>query len=165
MMNPDDKGERKSRRRFGAPKNWRTTFLHGLAETSNVKASAEIADISQSWVYKTRREDDDFARQWLEALCDGYDRLEMDLLHRLRCGVGQDASETKFDNTTAIRLLSMHKGDVARARALRDNREETAVLESLDAMIDAMRDRAARNAGAPTAADAATEGDPDHDGG
>jgi predicted lipid-binding transport protein (Tim44 family) len=138
-------GVGKPRRRFGAPKNWRIQFLAALAETSNVTASADKAEISPSWVYKTRREDHAFARQWLVALCDGYDRLEMDVLKRLRDGEKRDGGETRFDNAAAIRLLSLHKGDVARARALRDNSEEDAVLESIDAMIDAMRERSSAN--------------------
>jgi hypothetical protein len=146
-MTVDTHGARKPRRRFGAPKNWRTTFLGALAETSNVKASAELADISQSWVYKTRREDQEFARQWLEALCEGYDNLEMDLVHRLRNGEIRDADGRKFDNAAAIRLLALHKADVARARALRDDLTEQAVLASIDAMLDAMRERTAANTG------------------
>lgn len=145
MTKSEDDG-RKSRRRFGAPKNWRTTFLTALAETSNVSASAERADISRSWVNKTRREDPGFARQWLAALCEGYDNLEMDVLNRLRTGESRDPEGNKYDNAAAIRLLSLHRADVARARALRDNDDEEAVLESIDAMIDAMRGRAAANA-------------------
>ena len=47
-----------------AKKNWQRIFINALAETSNVKAACETASISQSLVYKTRREDADFARQW-----------------------------------------------------------------------------------------------------
>ncbi|RZJ96243.1 MAG: hypothetical protein EOO76_19820 [Novosphingobium sp.] len=134
------------RRRYGAPKNWRVTFLAALAETSNVTASAQRADISLSWAYKQRREDTEFARRWIEALCEGYDNLEMDVLHRLRAGALVDAAGHKHDNASAIRLLVMHKADVARARALKDDDDEQAVLESIDAMIDAMRQRGAANA-------------------
>ncbi len=145
-MTKSEDGGGKPRRRFGAPKNWRTTFLIALAETSNVSASAERADISRSWVNKTRREDPSFARQWLAALCEGYDNLEMDVLNRLRNGETHDPDGKKHDNAAAIRLLSLHRADVARARARRDNDDEEAVLESIDAMIDAMRARAAANA-------------------
>jgi hypothetical protein len=145
-MSKSENGAPKSRRRFGAPKNWRHTFLAALADTSNVSAAAERADISLSWVYKTRREDPAFAQQWLSALCEGYDNLEMDLLYRLRVGESRDTAGNKHDNAMAIRLLTMHRTDAARARALRDNCDEQAVLESIDAMIDAMRERAAANA-------------------
>ena len=75
------------------------------------------------------------------------------MLHRLRTG----ESDRKYDNATAIRLLAAHRETIARERARRDNRDEQAVLDSIDAMIDQMRERAAANA-----ALLAEEGD-DHD--
>ncbi len=134
------------RRRFGAPKNWRQTFLASLADTSNVSAAAEAADISLSWVYKTRREDPEFARHWFAALCEGYDNLEMDLLHRLRSGEAKDAEPRKYDNATAFRLLSVHRQSVAREKAIQEDDDEQAVLASIDAKLDAMRERAHQNA-------------------
>lgn len=145
-MTKSHDGARASGRRHGAPRNWRETFLATLAETSNVSASAERADISLSWAYKTRREDAEFARRWFVALCEGYDNLEMDLLHRLRTGETKDSEGRKFDNTTSLRLLMAHRESAARERALADNRDEQEVLDSIDAMIDEMRCRAAANA-------------------
>jgi hypothetical protein len=136
------------RRRFGAPKNWRQTFLANLADTSNVSAAAEAADISLSWVYKTRREDPHFARQWFAALCEGYDNLEMDLLHRLRSGEAKDTEAPKYDNATAFRLLSVHRQSVAREKAIQEDEDEQAILASIDAKLDAMRERAQQNAAA-----------------
>ena len=63
-MTHDNDGAPVRRRRFGAPKNWREQFLACLAETSNVTAAAQCADISLSWVYKTKREDRGFAQAW-----------------------------------------------------------------------------------------------------
>lgn len=63
-----------------ARKNWQSIFINELAESSNVKQACEAAGVSQSLVYKTRREKADFARQWYAALTEGYDNLEMDLL-------------------------------------------------------------------------------------
>jgi hypothetical protein len=143
-----------SGRRHGAPKNWRQTFLAALADTSNVTAAAERADISPSWVYKTRREDAEFARLWLRALCEGYDNLEMDLLHRLRCGEGKETDGRKFDNATAFRLLVAHKQNVARQHALRDNESEEEILAAINAKLDAMRERE-RQVAAMLAEDAA----------
>jgi len=135
-----------SRRRHGAPKNWRRTFLDALAETSNVSAAAERSEISLSWVYKTRRDDGEFARGWQTALCEGYDNLEMDLLFRLRSGQSKDTEGNKYEFATALRLLSQHRATVARERAMRDNCDEQAVLDSIDQMIDEMRERSAANA-------------------
>lgn len=144
-MNQPKDGAKAPGRRRGAPENWRQTFLAALAESSNVTASAASADISPSWVYKTRREDHSFARSWLAALCEGYDNLEMDLLCRLRNGESKDTADRKFDNATALRSLIAHRTSVAQERALRDNRNEQEVLDSIDAMIDKMRERAAAN--------------------
>jgi hypothetical protein len=134
------------KRRFGAPRNWRQPFLANLADTSNVSAAAEAAQISLSWVYKTRREDAQFARQWFAALCEGYDNLEMDLLHRLRSGEAKEADPRKYDNATAFRLLSVHRQSVAREKAIQEDDDEQAILSSIDAKLDAMRERAQQNA-------------------
>jgi hypothetical protein len=128
-------------KRTRAPRNWRQTFLATLADSSNISEAAESAQISVSWVYKTRREDPEFFRKWLNALCEGYDNLEMDLLHRLRTGETKDADGRKFDNATAFRLLVAHKQSVARQHAMRDNESEEEILASINAKLDAMRER------------------------
>ena len=122
-------------------KHWRTYFLAALIETSNVKASAEQAGISPSRAYRVRREDPDFAAQWRAALCEGYENLEMDLLGYLRNPV----ADHKLDVPNGIRLLTLHRQFVAQHRALTDDRSEQEVLDSIDAMIDEMRERAAAN--------------------
>ena len=49
------------RRLYNAPKNWPDIFLNHLAETSNIRASADAANVSQTMVYKKRRADPEFA--------------------------------------------------------------------------------------------------------
>ena len=140
-----------SPRRHGSPKNWRHTFLVGLAETSNVTASAQMAAISPSWVYKTKREDPGFADAWLIALCEGYDNLEMDLLCRLRSGEPRD-SAVKHDNATVLRLLLAHKDTRARYQALQDNVSAEQVRASIDAKLARLREQVlAREADEPSA--------------
>lgn len=136
-------------------KHWRTYFLAALVETSNVTASAEKAGISPSRAYKVRREDPGFAVQWRVALREGYENLEMEVLGYLRC---PDLGH-KIDVTNAIRLLSQHRQSVAQDRALEDNRSEGEVLDSIDAMIDDMRERAAANAAFLTKANASDNAD------
>lgn len=138
---PDGKQPSQSRRRFGTPKNWRATFLATLADTSNISAAATAADISLSWVYKTRREDAEFRRRWFDALCEGYDNLEMELLHRLRMGESKDADAPKFDNAIAFRLLTQHRDNVAKTKAQRDDESEEEIIASINAKLDAMRSR------------------------
>lgn len=67
-------------------RSWEARFLDRLCATSNVTASARAAGIDVSTVYRLRRESPDFAARWRDALCEGYDNLEMDLLHRMRTG-------------------------------------------------------------------------------
>ncbi|OYW46080.1 MAG: hypothetical protein B7Z08_07925 [Sphingomonadales bacterium 32-68-7] len=123
-------------------KHWRTFFLQKLAETSNIKASADYAEIASSRAYKARREEPDFAADWRAALLEGYEHLEMEVLGYLR----NADPEHKMDVGAALKLLAAHSHAVARERALADNRDEQEVLDSIDAMIDAMRERAAANA-------------------
>lgn len=122
-------------------KHWRTHFLQALAETSNVTQSAAAAGVAPSRAYKVRREDPDFKAQWVEALCEGYDHLELEALGHLRAA---DPAR-KFDVASAIRLLTMHREAVAAERARAENRDPQSVLDSIDAMIDQMRERRAAN--------------------
>ncbi|BBC71606.1 conserved hypothetical protein [Altererythrobacter sp. B11] len=142
---PASKGAKPSRRRYGAPKNWRDTFIAALGETSNVSAAAQAADISLSHVYKSRRDDPHFARRWFEALSEGYDNLEMELLCRLRSGQTEEVDEAgnrrKYDLGTAFRCLFAHRETVAREKGRRTLDSEAATIASVNAKIDAMRAR------------------------
>jgi hypothetical protein len=131
-------------RKYGAPKNWRDKFLAALAETSNISAAADIADISLGWVYKTRREDPDFKARWYAALAEGYDNLEMELLAHLRGSEAGGAGEAsrKFDTGTALRCLTAHRESVAREKGRRTLADEAATIASINTKIDAMRERA-----------------------
>lgn len=121
---------------------WMPNFLAALAETSNVAAAATKAAVTKAHVYKLRREEPEFARQWQGALCEGYDNLEFELLDRLRNGIVGDADGRKFDNAVALRLLTAHRESVSRERALRDNENAAEVIASIDAKLDRMRERA-----------------------
>lgn len=122
--------------------HWRVYFLEHLIETSNVSASAAYAKTVPSRVYRTRKQDPLFAAQWDTALAEGYKNLEMDLLAYLR----NPNPDRKMDVASAIRLLTLHRQSVAQSRAQGDDRSEQEVLDSIDAMIDEMRNRAAANA-------------------
>lgn len=125
---------------------WRKPFLETLAETSNVTAAQKRVLISKAHIYRTRRTDPEFAIEWLKALSEGYDNLEMELLCRLRSGESRDADAVKHDNGAAIRLLAQHRANAERGRALRDNDDEQATLDSIDALFREMRERDAANA-------------------
>jgi hypothetical protein len=125
---------------------WSRLFLAELAASSNVTAAAKKAGVCTSTVYEARRGDPAFAREWLRALCEGYDHLEMELLHRLRTGEVKPASGAKrgvraYDNATAFRLLAAHRDSAARHRALDSSEEAEAIVLSINAKLEAMRRR------------------------
>jgi hypothetical protein len=162
----DTKVPAQSRARTSAAdeKRWRKAFLGHLAETSNVAASARMAGVLPSRAYEARRKDAQFYRAWQEALCEGYEHLEMALLHRLREGEIKPAAGAKrgvrlFDNATALRLLVVHREAVVRQQAIRQHRDSGAILEQINARIDRMRE--ARQIAAPVAEAADRDGDDD----
>ena len=129
---------------------WSRVFLSELAATSNVSAAARKAGIHASTAYDTRRQNPEFNRAWQAALCEGYDHLEMELLHRLRTGEIKPAKDAKkgvrtFDNATTFRQLAAHRESAARQRAIRENEDADAILASIDAKLDRMRERAMKS--------------------
>ena len=129
-------------------KIWSPKFLSELARTSNVTASATRAGVATSTVYEARRAKPEFNRAWQRALCEGYEYLEMELLHRLRTGEVKPASGAKrgvrsFDNGIAFRLLLAHKDSVSRQRAIRDNEDSEAIVQAINAKLERIRERRA----------------------
>ncbi len=118
---------------------WRQVFLEALAETSNVTEAAEAAGVNASLPYRLRRNDAGFARDWRAALLEGYEHLEMETLRRLRVGTGKD--DPKYDIANALRILALHKGTVAEERSAGDERDEDALIASLDAKLARIRAR------------------------
>ena len=117
--------------------HWRNDFLAQLAETSNITKAAEHARVSTARAYKTRREVPEFARQWREALLEGYEHLELETLRRLR--EGTCAEGPKFDISNALRLLMMHREYVSRAQAEQRNVSAAEVRASIDRKVKAIR--------------------------
>ncbi|MGF7154442.1 hypothetical protein [Novosphingobium gossypii] len=133
-------------------RSWRRVFLAELAATSNVAASARAAGINTAQAYEARRADPEFYREWQEALCEGYDLLELNLLHRLREGEIKPAPGAKrgtrvFDNATALRLLVAHRDSATRQRAVIENRNSEAIIDAINAKIEKIKQR--RLAAAP----------------
>ena len=127
-------------------RSWRKIFLAELAATSNVAAAARKAGINTARAYELRRADPAFYREWQEALCEGYDHLEMNLLQRLREGEIKPANGAKkgvrvFDNATSLRLLIVHREAASRQRAIHEHRNSDAILAAIDAKIEKMRER------------------------
>lgn len=117
------------------------TFLAILAESSNVTRSADEAGLTKSMVYRKRRHDPTFARQWLAALYEGYLHLEMEVVCRLRQGDMQGEDKDKYDFANAIRLLSAHRENAARATAQQRNVTAAAVRASIDRKVEEIREQ------------------------
>lgn len=131
---------------------WRQAFVEALAETSNVTVSAKRAGVTPSQAYSARRRDPEFRQQWYEALCEGYEHLELETLYRLRKGqlkppAGNVRSARVFDNATAMRLLLAHKETIARIRAAREDADPAAVRARIEARIEEMRTHMNHDAG------------------
>ena len=120
---------------------WRAIFFETLAETSNISAAAIRANVPLTTVYKARRSDAAFATKWRAALLEGYDTLEMEVLGHLR----DPSPDRKMDVAAAIRLLAAHRATVERHRALTEEEDQRATLESIDRFIEGMRQRRAAN--------------------
>jgi len=101
------------------------TFLTILAETCNVSLSAREVGRSARVFYDLRRRDAGFRAGWGEALREGYDLLEMEMVERCRFGAPKDvfyrgrktATTRVFNDATALRLLHLHRKSVERMRA------------------------------------------------
>jgi hypothetical protein len=126
-----------ARPRAKLSQKWRNTFLEKLAETSHVRSACEAAGVGPSTVYDLRRRDAGFAEKWMGALCEGYDNLEMELLHRLRSG--EAAGAAKFDAAVAFRMLQAHRENVVREKARRANVDAAGVRAAIDRKVAEMR--------------------------
>jgi len=149
MVEPKRPASGKRRTKIGAAlvqgehknnRHWRTTFLAELAETSNVTAAAAAAGVHPSRPYKVKRMEPGFAREWYGALLEGYEHLEMELLHRLRFGDPKE-TERKFDNANAMRQLATHRDTVARERAIRNNEDVADIKASIEAKLLGLREK------------------------
>lgn len=118
---------------------WHTRFLEALAQTSNVRKSAEAAGVPTSKAYKTRSTNPEFAKAWMAALWEGYAHLEMEVLGRLREGEQKTADGEKYDFANAIRLLSAHRENAARAEAAQRNVSAAEVRASIDRKVEEIR--------------------------
>lgn len=106
---PPEEGSQQS-----APRHWRSRFIECLAATSNLAEAAAHAGVSVARACQTRRNEPEFARQWLAALAEGYLFLELDLVRRLREGDFKGKDAERYDVANAIRLLAAHRDGLSR---------------------------------------------------
>jgi hypothetical protein len=101
----------------------RKAFLANLALTAHVTASARVAGISSSMVYHERLRSADFCAAWHRALCEGYARLEADLLAEALIAASGNVSEKTLKSRAqkyqlGLKLLTAHHASV-RSEGLR----------------------------------------------
>jgi hypothetical protein len=142
------KSSRQSKTNRGRQINtrWRDRFLEALAQSSNVTKSAAAAGVDTSSAYRARTAEPDFARRWMDALWEGYEHLEMEVLRRLREGEFQTDGGDKYDFASAIRLLSAHRENAAKAQAARRNVSASEIRASIDRKVEEIRQRVLREA-------------------
>ena len=111
-------------------------FLATLTETCNVSLSARETKRSARVFYDLKRRDSGFRTAWMEALREGYDRLDMELVHRARFGTprevfyqGRRTGTTRvFNDGMALRLLHFHRKTVEPLRSADSGRRDGAAI-------------------------------------
>ncbi|HEY0270665.1 MAG TPA: hypothetical protein VGC10_06720 [Sphingomonas sp.] len=109
------------------PQQWneerRSLFLQTLALTSNVAESERKAGMAPGSAYRERRRSTEFRAAWGEALAEGYDRLELNLLERAIAGVSKRTTKTaagqvteEFSDRLGMALLTAHRAAAMKAR-------------------------------------------------
>jgi integrase len=131
-------------------------FLSIVAETCNVSLAARETGRSARVFYALKRRDADFRAAWIEALREGYDQLEMELVRRARFGTaravfhqGRRTGTTRvFNDAAALRLLHFHRRTVEPLRAADEQRprDAAAIFDELAARVAEIRaERAAKD--------------------
>ena len=131
----------------------RDVFLAKLAATSNVTASAKQAGYSTSRFYAERDRYPSFLLQWKAALCEGYARLEAELLSEaLRPVSGKMSDAALKTKQMRIRLgttlLTLHRATVRGEQVAKSptpvvslDRRPAAVRARMEARLDQIRQR------------------------
>ncbi|WP_428628715.1 hypothetical protein [Sphingopyxis sp.] len=98
-----------------------SSFLEALAETSNVAASARAAGVSGNAMYRERRRNAGFAARWHEALCEGFARLEAELLSEALVAPSGNVKDATLKSRAqkyrlGLALLAAHRASVRGAK-------------------------------------------------
>ena len=98
-----------------------TQFLEALAESSNVAASARAAGVTGNAMYRERRRNTAFAARWHEALCEGFARLEAELLSEALVAPSGNVKDATLKSRAqkyrlGLALLAAHRAAVRGAK-------------------------------------------------
>lgn len=128
-------------------------FLDTLAKCGNISMAAKAADLSRPGLYARRERDEQFAREWDEAMDKAIDTLEAEAWRRARDGVpefvttgkglvmdkeGKPVMQNRYSDTLLVTLLKAHRPERFRDRSSVDMN----VTGNLAELIDAGRKRA-----------------------
>ncbi|WP_174274331.1 hypothetical protein [Sphingomonas bacterium] len=99
-------------------------FLCTLAETSKVCEAIRASGLSETNIYRKRRQSADFRAKWLAALREGYARLETMMLARALNGVEKPVyyggklvgTMMEYNDRTGLSLLRHHRDTVSGTR-------------------------------------------------
>ncbi|WP_298335913.1 hypothetical protein [uncultured Erythrobacter sp.] len=78
---------------------------------------------------------------------EGYLHLELEVVRRLREGEMTGNNDDKYDFANAIRLLTAHRENAARAQAEQRNVTAAAVRASIDRKVEAIRQQVRQEKG------------------
>jgi hypothetical protein len=95
-------------------------FFHHLGRTGSVTVAAQRAQLRRSSLYQRRRDDEEFAERWAQALDLGVERLQDNAMNRAMNGTEkpvwrngrQVGSVRQFDNKLLQFLLRAHRPEV-----------------------------------------------------
>ena len=98
-----------------------SSFLEALAETSNVAASARAAGVTGNAMYRERRRNAGFAARWHAALCEGFARLEAELLSEALVAPSGNVKDATLKSRAqkyrlGLALLAAHRAAVRGAK-------------------------------------------------
>lgn len=118
---PARKDSKKPNSRVTFSQSKKKRFLRELSQSCNVMQSAEQVSVSVDTVYRHRKTDANFRREWAEAIEIAYDELMLEMLRRARFGTQkpiiyggkQVGIFHDLNDAMAMRLLSMHMANVA----------------------------------------------------
>lgn len=97
----------------------RAAFLAELSKVPNVTRAARLIGMSRRYMYEVREADEEFARQWDEAIDEGVETLEAEVHRRGFDGVDKPVTfqgmitdtYKEYSDTLAIFLLKAHRPD------------------------------------------------------
>ena len=136
-----------------APRDWSrekaAKFLSVLAATCNVSEACRESGVPMTVVYRQRKKDAAFRAGWVDAIAQGYSRLEMILLDRAFNGTEKivtkkDGSEERmleYPNHIGLQLLKMHRDTAVEADADMTPQEMSEIRERVIRKLQRLRER------------------------